>query len=132
MLDVNALKHSRFGAIYLEDIVSTENSTCVSSVSVLSNCALHLWAQNQHPSHTHTADAEQQTAERLHASYLFLHGLKLFIIHGQIDQHCALIGAVERQVWICTCETTKRCFKSNIQSNDIDTSVRLRDLVIVL
>ncbi len=31
-----------FGVFYLDDIVATENASCVSSVPVLPNCALHL------------------------------------------------------------------------------------------
>lgn len=40
-----------FGVFYLDDIVSTENTTCVSSVPVLPNCALHLWPKKQPNTH---------------------------------------------------------------------------------
>lgn len=60
---------------------------------------------------------EQQRDGWVHVSYLFLHRLKLFIIHSQIDQHSALIGAVERQVWICTCEIEDHSENSNQKLN---------------
>lgn len=37
-------------------------------------------------------------------AYLLLHRLEFLVIWLQVDQHGALAGAVERQVWVCTYE----------------------------
>lgn len=37
-------------------------------------------------------------------AYLLLHRLEFLVIRLQVDQHGALAGAVERQVWVCTYE----------------------------
>lgn len=37
-------------------------------------------------------------------AYLLLHRLEFLVIRSQVDQHGALAGAVERQVWVCTYE----------------------------
>ncbi len=95
-----------FGVFYLDDIVATENATCVSSVPVLPNCALHLWPKktNKHSSHSQSRRVHDTAkSSKCLCLYLFFNRLKLFIIHGQVDQNCALIGAVERQVWVGTC-----------------------------
>lgn len=37
-------------------------------------------------------------------AYLLLHRLEFLVIRLQVDQHGALAGAVECQVWVCTYE----------------------------
>lgn len=49
-------------------------------------------------------------------AYFLLNRLELLVVRCQVDQHGALTGAVERQIWVCTYRHKKMTTHSTVQT----------------